>query len=255
LAVAAIIGGGITLWQVEIAQQSADTSQKSVLLAQKSERDVRLLSEKQLADSQNQSEQTLAQMRAQTSAQVNAGRASRDGADTAKEALHVSERAYITLGRADLDELTQHRIRLQFTNVGRIPSKQVTVIIYRTATHSQAVPGGVEWVPDNSEKGWHRTVYDRVFPTAPVYLTVLFPSVSPESIMDGARELIVAGTLTYDDGFSYDPLTTEDFCFRTFADMGKKQIIATSCDTKRLIPRMQELTGYPNNEEDQGSFQ
>ena len=39
LVVFGIIGGGIGIWQARVAQQSADTSDKSVLLAQKAERD------------------------------------------------------------------------------------------------------------------------------------------------------------------------------------------------------------------------
>jgi hypothetical protein len=215
-----------------------------------------------LETEQSQFDRTMKQMIAQTVVQAGAAKASQQAAaaatfsaNTAKQALHISERAYIAMSSADLTELTQHRIQLQFTNIGHIPSRQMVVVVYRTSTRAKQVPGGIIWVADGTEKGWHRTVYDRVFPTAPVYLTVMFPSVPPESIMNGARELIVAGTFSYDDGFPDDPLASEDFCFRTFADTDKKQIIAVPCEPKRVIPMMQKLTGYPNNEEDQDSFQ
>jgi 3-oxoacyl-[acyl-carrier protein] reductase len=92
-----LLGAGVGIWQARIAQQSADSSQKSVLLAQKTERETRLMSEKQLAENQaqfkttsdsNQKQftDTLAQVKRQTSAQIKTARAATSQAQIAAAA-------------------------------------------------------------------------------------------------------------------------------------------------------------------------
>jgi hypothetical protein len=73
-----ILGAVVGLWEAGIAQQSADNSQKSVLLAQKSERDSRLMSEKILAQNVAESRRTLREMASQTSAQAKSAGAAED---------------------------------------------------------------------------------------------------------------------------------------------------------------------------------
>jgi hypothetical protein len=65
LAVFGLFGIGVSLWQAKTAQESADTSDKAIILAQKSEREARLMSEKQLAENQAQFGETLRQMKEQ----------------------------------------------------------------------------------------------------------------------------------------------------------------------------------------------
>ncbi len=55
-----LIGAGVSLWQSRIAQESADTSDKAVLLAQKSERDGNRVSERQIRQSEDSLKAALA---------------------------------------------------------------------------------------------------------------------------------------------------------------------------------------------------
>ncbi len=71
-----LIGSGVSVWQVNIAQDSAD---RSALLIQKNERDARFAAEKQLAESKRQFDGTFGQMADQTT--------------ISRDAMEVEERA------------------------------------------------------------------------------------------------------------------------------------------------------------------
>lgn len=83
-----IIGAGVGIWQAEVAQESADTAQSSVLLAQKGERDAGLMNEK-----------TLSQMKGQTKAQT-------DAATVAQRELDLTNRPWIKITHRIVQPLT-----------------------------------------------------------------------------------------------------------------------------------------------------
>jgi hypothetical protein len=107
LVVFGILGTGISAWQATTAQESADTSERSVLLAQKSERDTQRIATKQLNQAKEALNQTITQ--------------SKD-----------DERAWVIFSEMVIDGGTLangHTIaaRIKLTDVGKTPARGVTI--------------------------------------------------------------------------------------------------------------------------------
>jgi hypothetical protein len=77
------------------SQQAADTADKSVLLGQKTERDGRLASEKQLVESARQFGENLKQTKSQTAQQVKSANTAAGQLNTMQQQLFLSERPWL----------------------------------------------------------------------------------------------------------------------------------------------------------------
>jgi len=68
---------------------------------------------------------------------------------------------------------------------------------------------------------------------------------TPEGVYQG---ILVAGGISYDDGFPADRTQTWPFCYASTYHLVLKQIFWVPCDAERLVPLMEQRDGYPNNE-------
>jgi hypothetical protein len=92
LVIFGVLGTGISVWQARVAQEAADSSDRSVLLAQKSERDARLVAENQLAESKRQFGENVSQIKAQTKIQSSAAKATQAAANASRTGADAAER-------------------------------------------------------------------------------------------------------------------------------------------------------------------
>jgi len=193
---------------------------------------------------------TLGQMQAQTAAQQQPANAAEQSAKTANVALHISEKAYISVGFPLLD-LTKMAVSLPLSNSGRIPSGAVEVVAHEvTADRTPIAPANVL-----VEYHWKRFRLPSIAPGSSLTgrdnpsLLMVLPAASRDKIETGYETVTVAGRVTYNNGFPEDHPETRLFCSSTIYHLIEKQIVWVSCDPASLIPRMESVDGFPNNEQ------
>ena len=65
----------------------------------------------------------------------------------------------------------------------------------------------------------------------------------------GLQQIIVAGSIVYEDGFQDTPQQRWPFCEHTVYQTAMKRIFITPCDPEEILPKIEALDGYPNNPE------
>jgi hypothetical protein len=174
--------------------------------------------------------------------------AAKSAADTAKNALHISERAYITDGAANIDA-TKKAINLPILNGGHIPSGPVEVIIHET-TVTTSVPTTTVDLKGAGERHWGRYNFQSIPLGWPLAITIPAPQISASFLTSGRQMVIVAGFITYNDGFPDTPQQQWFFCQKTTYQTTMKQLLIGPCNPNENTLRiMESLDGYPNNPE------
>jgi hypothetical protein len=201
-----------------------------------------------LKDSEDSFKKTLEQMKAQTVAQQKAAIATERSNKTAIASLHVSERAYIFMSPPQVDT-TQHPVAISFplTNGGHIPSGDIEVVVHQATFESKVLM--LSWNPGLSiEHTWHRFQLPPTPPGTPSVVGARLMLASKEKLDSGLQAILVAGKITYGDGFPDDPLQQWYFCTQTNYQTLVKQIGWRPCDGRMVVPFLEHLDGYPNNE-------
>jgi len=170
-------------------------------------------------------------------------RATANAANTAKEALHVSERAYIVAGLPTID-IGAAKLAIPLVNNGRIPSGTVKIIY-----HEATVPNRIIQPSDATEAYWQQTSIQSLPVGNPLSLFVRLSGLIAPQIQTGGQAVIVAGTITYGDGFPNDRKTEWQFCFRTYFEPKSKTIEMDACNPREMIPFLMKTENYPNNEQ------
>jgi hypothetical protein len=201
-----------------------------------------------LKDSQDSFAKTLEQMKRQTTAQQKAAVATEKSNETAMASLHISERAYISMNPPQIDTV-QHPIAITFplTNGGHIPSGDIEVVCHQATFESNAPM--LSWNPGlNIDHGWHRFRLPAIPPGSPFSISIVLKFALKEKLESVLQALLVAGKITYRDGFADDPLQEWPFCTQTTYAMVSKKMILSPCDASKVAPFLEHLDGYPNNE-------
>jgi hypothetical protein len=164
-----------------------------------------------------------------------------------KTALHISTRAYVTMGSPTLDTKTKF-INLFMNNVGHIPSGNIEVVIHGVT--SNATTPNLR--PDTTvESHWKR---HKLYSLPPgndlVGFKVPISKFSESKFTpEGAfQTIVVAGRVVYQDGFPDDGQQEWAFCFSSVYHLTLKQIFFQPCDPALFIPQMERVDGYPANE-------
>lgn len=169
-----------------------------------------------------------------------AAEAAKSAAHTSQDTLHVSERAYLVISPT-LD-FKNKLIHLSLRNTGRIPSGAVEVIVHETA-----FSGSGAFVPN--EFWWKRHTFASMSPIRAIDIGVPSDSIDVTRLNSkGDVRIVVAGSLSYNDGFSNTPTQTQPFCALTVYDVPEKRPILTDCNPTEWLGKMKKQDGYPNNE-------
>jgi hypothetical protein len=189
----------------------------------------------------------LKEMRKATRASVKASDAAASAADTAKESVHLSERAYVTTF-APLVDLDKKLLSVAINNSGRLPSGPAQII-----PHSFLIPIPIPSAPTvdlrtASEKHWSRDHFDAIQPGTPFTLTVPLRGMNTHLLESGHQQILIVGYVTYNDGFSGTPDQQWNFCFLSVYSLPMKQVVMHPCDFGSFLPVAIKADGYPNNE-------
>ncbi len=181
----------------------------------------------------------------QARANKRAANAAVSAADTAKETLYVSQRAYVVIGDPGFNYSTKF-MDIPVINVGHIPSGEITVVVHE-ATFNQPVEGHTDsrYVV---EKHWQHHPLNTITPNNPIALSVPVFALDKEKLEKGEQRIVVGGTITYGDGFPDRPKQVWQFCVASSYSIPSKKTTLTPCDPRISIPFLEYIDGYPNNE-------
>jgi hypothetical protein len=176
--------------------------------------------------------------------------AAKSAAETARIALHISQRAYVSMPFPLLDS---KKMTVTFTpnNSGQIPSGPAEIIVHEATA---------DRTPKNSELSivechWHKYKLARIFRGSSLTsrdnpgLLMPLHRASITKIQANIESITVAGTMTYNDGFVEDGSDTQIFCFQTIYNPIEKEPMWMPCDADSIIKRLELLDGYPKNED------
>lgn len=166
-----------------------------------------------------------------------------------KLALHISERAYLVVATPLLN-ITNGVVTLQVDNDGRI-SSGATVVTDHEVTVEQTntfIPPDI--VSHAVERHWKQFSVLSVSPGSDVLeIAIPLPAFSKERLKLGSQAVVIAGSITYNDGFPDDTTQTFLFCWQSVRQLIVKKTFWAPCEAPRVIPTMKKLDGYPQNEQ------
>jgi hypothetical protein len=167
-----------------------------------------------------------------------------------KTALHVTERAYITAVQPTLDQPGKF-IYFYTNNSGHLPSGKIEAVIHEATFNFPATDAPID-TKYAVEYHWKRHKLASLPPGTGLFRFVIpvrsLDDVKLSSAQGAYQTIFVAGSITYGDGFSDDPEQTWQFCFNTRFSIPLKTTLMVACDADQMIPLMEKLDGYPNNE-------
>jgi hypothetical protein len=180
----------------------------------------------------------------QAKAGQDAANAARSAADTAKEALHVSQRAYLVLG-IPMIHTTIPRMTIPIDNIGHIVTGKVTII------SQGAVLTGVSTTTNNAmNNGWGEINMTIAPGSGKDSVNIPLFTLDANRVNNGTQFIFAAGTISYNDGFPGTPIQVVKFCWRSMAVVSatpgvpsptpSDQMQFDKCDPDAIIPMMEK---------------
>jgi hypothetical protein len=170
-------------------------------------------------------------------------KAGQDAADTAKRAaniadstLHIAERAYVFAGTMYPDFTRLAGVRVPLINGGHIPSGPVDIVLYEWSI--PMVPMDQIPKPESHEQHEH---FATLPPGQAFGVIALIPGLTQDTFSDYMKNrepFIVAGTISYNNGFPKTPEQESRFCFEDAPDPMLRQSIMIPCDPDVEIPKL-----------------
>jgi hypothetical protein len=199
-----------------------------------------------MKDQADRTKELVDQAKVQATESTVAANAAKSAAETAKDALHVSERAYVTIEEPAFD-LSSKSLKLPLVNSGRIPAQTLVATVH-TAFYELPDATGKISAGEPTDIGWQNSRYPSIGIGNHDTIVIPLPLLDKDRYNSGLQLIIVAGELTYGDGFPDSQRQTWDFCFRTFYQVTMKFSFLSPCDSSEYLPQLIRLDGYPNNE-------
>jgi hypothetical protein len=214
--------------------------------------------ETSVRDNKNSFAQTLRHMQIQALAQqdaalgqeyaalaaINAADAMREQVNQAKEALHVSERAYLAL-ESPIWDMADKICTMAVDNNGRLPSGKTMIFIHEATLHLD--PLSPRQIIEESH--WHHETVATVQTGTRLFAVgIRTPKLELWPIQNNYQSIVIAGTISYVDGFHDDPAQHWDFCWQTRYNELYKTVTSIPCDPDTILPEMISKDGYPNKE-------
>jgi len=70
-----------------------------------------------------------------------------------------------------------------------------------------------------------------------------------DRLKSGLQLIIIAGFVSYTDGFNDTPKKSWPFCVQTSFHTIFNEVYMTNCDPSEYLPKLETVDGYPNNEQ------
>lgn len=169
--------------------------------------------------------------------------AAQSAAITAKDTLHISERAYIGQTFQPLD-YDKSLLTMNIINSGRIPSGKVDIISYEATFNVPHITlegeqTGFEYIVERHKGITH---LDVVPPGSPVLsATFPIPQMARERLGNGTQMVMVIGAITYNDGFPKSPSQTFPFCAHTIYQTVAKTVYIAPCNATTELPKFEAM--------------
>jgi hypothetical protein len=163
-------------------------------------------------------------------------------------ALHVSERAYMSIGTPTLD-VSKGVVTLQLFNTGHIPSGVVNVWVHEATLAPPPPYGGPHDFKAAVERHWKHHTLPSAPPGNPFGFVVPLPGYSDHKVDTGESTVVISGSVTYNDGFPKDDDQEWPFCMETVYHLVLKQTLWAPCDASVVLKQMEADDGYPNGED------
>jgi hypothetical protein len=162
--------------------------------------------------------------------------AAKSAADTAKEALHISERAYVHAG-FPLVRWDKKAIYIPLQNNGRIPSGPVHIVLH-IQKNTKSSDGGTY-----TESRW----MEQSIKSIALGETVTTPGVGfdPSLVRSGKQWFTLGIVVEYNDGFSDTRSRSEESAFCSNYSKGEGFVISP-CIFANILNLLKNADGYPN---------
>jgi hypothetical protein len=171
-------------------------------------------------------------------------KAAKSAAETADKALHISERAYVVAATPSMN-VASNLVTLPIVNTGHIPSGAVKAVIHEATL--VITPGS----PTNSsiETHWKNYTLESV-PTNGETLSfnIATPNADAAQLKSGNQQVLIVGTISYNDGFRDDPDQQWSFCFGDAVTPQNKDLGWVVCDSALYLSQAIATDHYPQNE-------
>lgn len=220
--------------QAQIMQSSLSQNERSILLGHG-----QLIVAARNAQT---AEDTLREMKSGGSDTRTLAESTKSSAQTAKEALHISERAYITWSNPVL-HIARKMITIPITNAGRIPSGRVTAIIYED---TMTVPAGqVGEAVRAFRLDRHKSIINITSvppsstPVSSLEIPVEFVDLS--ALQHSTQKIQLVGTITYNDGFAGSPIQKVLVCINNIYNEVAKEVNIVACDGTNILPGYESM--------------
>ncbi len=164
----------------------------------------------------------------------------KSAAKTAKDTLHISERAYVTEGIAQIDT-AKTAIAIPLVNSGHIPSGGIDVILYEATFNPPVVSElgiSFNYIVERHKSITHLSA---MAPGSPFAITVPGPKMSADLLGKGLQMIIVVGTISYNDGFPDSPQQHSAICVNTTYHTVTKQLLLVPCNAMAEFPKFDRL--------------
>lgn len=189
---------------------------------------------KDLADRMNEQAEQTKIIATQAVVQANAAKSA---GETAKEALHISERAYLTLG-FPVNDFQNDRIEVAILNGGHIPSGPVTIIVHEATFAIKNITENFIPLSDLIEAHW-QTLADSSIPVVQngsIYqVEIHFPKLVQADLNAGKQAITALVVMTYNDGFPGTHDQSWTFCDRSTFAATQKLLTMRPCDPNQIM--------------------
>ncbi len=184
----------------------------------------------------------------QAKASQDAAGAAKSAANTAKNSLEVSERAYLTTDRPVIEGKDA---AMPVVNRGHIPSGIGVVVVHEATINTQGPKAAPEIHYQPIEAHWKHFAVNNLAPGLvgdPLKIPVFLPSLDANKMDSGYQQVILVGSITYNDGFPNTPDQVWDFCYISVLYTEPNRPTWGACDPSQYLAPIILDDGYPKNE-------
>jgi hypothetical protein len=179
----------------------------------------------------------------------------RQSVNVASDTLTVSQGANIYTGTPTI-QYTEGTTTLYIplTNGGHIPSGPLEFVAHQLLQERQPVIPPVIRIPNSpmfrtARYSWHRYRQEANPPGSTNTFHIPINEAIKDRVETGYQGFVVAGRISYGDGFPHDQIKTWPVCIKTIYLITEKEINLEPCNSEEFIPKMEKLDGYPSNED------
>ncbi|MBZ5686285.1 MAG: hypothetical protein LAP86_14745 [Acidobacteriia bacterium] len=173
-----------------------------------------------------------------------AATAATNAANTAKDTLNISERAYVIFGTPEID-YEKKIMNIPVVNTGHVVSGQVDITLYEGTFNNDS--RSHEPIPFKNLVERHRSIQSLESIAAgrlPSIFAVPLPRMDPQKVKDARQMVMVVGSISYNDGFPNTPTQHWTMCVHTVYQSIAKQTYLSICNGGVLLPKFEALPDW-----------